>query len=197
MGHAMQGFHRSRLLLARNRAFTPYNGQMTPMPIQARLLSTPRQEQLLRRMGELPVSIEAFERHGSDYPGTYPQILQQRTNLDDVLGDLLVGGVVNIGTFRLNKGTVADRLRFWMDTAIDDTFQLLQFTVTVNGQPFTQQNNFTLPFVQGPETFFRRMISLSQVGIQASLRPGAVPLPPIGLIDVQMFVDAYTGKFAQ
>lgn len=166
-----------------------------PSGIPSRVTTTPAQEAELRRQGVPPAEVEAFERHGGDYPEPYPQVFQARVNLDDQLATLIAGGLITIGAFRMIRNTVGDRLRFWMETENPDTFDLLQFQMRINGTPFMQQQFFTLPFVVNMQSFFRRIGSQANVELVASLRPAAAPLPPIGQMEVQIFVDGYQGKF--
>lgn len=183
------------MLMARNRAFTPFNPVRGATPIPVRLTASPAQEAAMRRQGVLPVPVEGFERHGADYPYPTPQVFQSRTDLDDSLAALLAGGLVTIGSFRMFRNTVGDKLRFWWETENPDSFDLLQFQFQVNGQAFMQQQFFTRPFVITMQPFFREIKSQAVVSLVAGLRAGAAPLPPLGSIEVQIFVDGYQAKF--
>ena len=195
MGMAAQGYSRGRMIVARNRAFTPFDPSRMPGPLPSRVVTTPAQEAALRRAGVEPLSSASFQRHGPDYPYPAPQIVQTRTNLDDGLAALLIGGTIPIAQFRLFRNTVGDHLRFWVETSNPDSFGLLQFQLTINGLPFTQQQFFTLPFVVNMQGFYREMKSQALVALVAGLRAGAAPLPPLGTIDGQIFVDSYQAKF--
>lgn len=182
----MRKFGRSRALIARNFAFTPFkpNRMVGPIPAQ---LTKPAEDQSF--------VTGPYERHGANYPYPVPQIFQARLNLDDSLADLNAGGKVQIGGFRMNKNTAADAIKFLVETSDPSTFQMLQFALEINGQPFSQQQFFTLPFPEGPERFFREVISQANVGIVAQARAGAVLVPPLGTAEIHVFVDAYQGKF--
>jgi len=181
--------------MARNRAFTPFNPSRAPGGVPARITTDPATERELQRRGVLPEDLAARERHGADYPESTPQIVQQQTSLDDNLATLIAGGLIQVAAFRMFKNTVGDRLRFWMQTENPDTFDLLRFQMRINGQPFIQQQFFTQPFIQNMQGFFRRIRSQASVELIAGLRPGAIPIAPIGTMVAQIFVDGYQGKF--
>lgn len=181
--------------MARNYAFAPYNPLMRIAPVPARLTTSIAREKQLRNMGVLPVSIQAFEREGTNYPSSLPQIVQREVNLDDELANLAAGGQVTLAELILAKSTAADKFRFFVETSMDETFDLLNIAMLVNGQPFIQQQFFTRAFVDGMEQFFRKMDSESTISIVATLRPGAIPVPPVGTVFTQLFIDAYQGKF--
>lgn len=195
MARVVQRYSRARMLMARNRAFTPFNPARMVDPVPGRLVATPAEEAAMRAKGIEPISVASVERHGADYPYPAPQIFQGVTNLDDILAQLQAGGMVSLGGFRTIRNTVADRFRFWIETANPDTFALLRFMLLVNGLPFVQQQFFTLPFVVNMQGFFRQVPSQALLEVVVGLRPGAVPIPPLGTIEVQIFADAYQGKF--
>lgn len=181
--------------MARNRAFTPFDPTRMVSPIPARLATSDAQEARLRAMGVPSASQQAFERSGADYPYPAPQVIQTRVDLDDGLAALIAGGTITLAGFRMFKNTAADRLRFFISTANPDTFSLLRFQLQVNGQSFVQQQFFTLPFIVNMQPFYREIKSQASVAIVAGLQPGAAPLPPLGTIETQIFVDSYQAKF--
>lgn len=195
MSRTLPGHTRARQLLYRNYAFTPYKPNLRISPVPARLTASPMQERQLRNAGYLPVGVEAFEREGANYPAPLPQVVQQETNLDDLLADLLAGGQVVLAQNVMAKSTAADRFRFFVQTANPDTFDLLNVGLLIDGQAFIKQQAFTAAFPDGMELFFRRMQSDSTVQVVARLRPGAIPVPPLGTVQAHLFIDAYQGKF--
>lgn len=183
------------MLMARNYAFAPFKPAAMVDPIPARLAATPEQEAALRAQGILPISVESVERHGADYPYSAPQIFQGVTNLDDVVAELAAGALIQVGGFRMFRNTAGDRFRFWMETSNPDTFDLLQFQFRINGLSFMQQQFFTRPMITNMQNFFRQIPSQALVQLVVGLRPGAVLIPPLGTLEVQIFVDAYQAKF--
>lgn len=191
----MRKFGRSRALIARNFAFTPFRPRRMAGPIPQQLTAPP---EVAEKLGQEDIGAYGsgpYQRHGAAYPYPVPQIFQARLNLDDSLADLNAGGKVQIGGFRMNKNTAADAIKFLVETSDPSTFQMLQFALEINGLPFSQQQFFTLPFPEGPERFFREVISQANVGIVAQARAGAVLVPPLGTAEIHVFVDAYQGKF--
>lgn len=192
----MRKFGRSRALLARNFAFTPFKPQRMVGPLPSSVTATPEVKQQLERQGVESMATRPFERQGTDYPYPEPQIFQARVSLDDNINALNAGAKVTLGGFRLAKNTAADAVRFIVDTNAEATFQALRFALEINGKGFIQQQFFTLPFPEGvPQNFFREVISQASVNVIVQIRPGAVLIPPLGTADLQVFVNAYQGKF--
>lgn len=191
----LQRYSRSRNLMARNRAFTPYNPLLRVYPIPGRIATTRKQEEILRQQGVQPVSIESFERHGSDYPATVPHTLQAEFDMDDAAPALLLGATIPIAEIVIAKSVAADKFRVFIDTAMEDTFNQLLFQVTISGVPFIRQQFFTQPFINGMQEFHRRFETDNVVRVIAGLRPDVIPILPFGSISVQLFIDAYQGKF--
>lgn len=190
----MPAYSRTRFLFARNKAFTPYRPERFISPVPVRATASPSEIEALERAGVQPLPIEAFEREGAAYPETLPQFTQTSVSIDDNVGILNIGGRIPVAQVVLAKSTAADKFELLIQTSIPTTFDLLRFAVEINGKPFIQEQFFTQAFQQLKQ-FFRKMDTETTIAVVMSLRPGAVLVPPLGIVTTQLYIDAYQGKF--